>query len=301
MYNTHKSEYNNPMNEIFHPIDTIAKEKYCQLVVDNCYDGESKLDRKFEKEFAKFYKKFKDNVDDSRAMKFFYEYGPSTIETEMIAVPYVAVGTPVYKSNFSDIDLAALLTCHVRRKKGLLARDFVFLQERIKIWEEIIGETKIAGLNISDILDCSPKEAAKQFGKNQDLQRFYLVNLLLPERLRCFKDQLNVSFIDLMSPAFSIKRIGFSGTQLIHLPEFNTYTWKAIVPDPEGAKKIRETIIGWSPELGIYEYSYDNMWKVIKEKGINVIIDSDALLRDFDESVEVVAQWAEEEKNEDYV
>ena len=300
MYNTHKSEYNNPSTEIFHPVKGIDKDKYCRLVVDNCYDGESKMDKYFEGE-ERFYKKFKNNVIESRSMKYYYEYGQSDIETEMIAVPYMAVGTPVYKSNFSDIDLAALLTCHIRRKRGLLIRDFIYLQGKIKLWENIIGDFLIVGIKSRNLLSYTPEEAAKLYAKNKDLQRFYLVNLLLPEKLSCYENQFNVSFIDLMSPAFSTQRIGFSGTQLIHLPEFNNYTWFDIIPDNIGAKKIRETIIGWSSDIGIYKFSYDDMWKVIKERNINVIIDSDALLNDFDESIEVVARWAEEEKNDEYV
>ena len=301
MYNPFRSEYNIPSNRILHPLvlEDMPLEVYYQLVVDHSYEKEvyyTEEQLNFIHNFSKFYAKFQDDVKAAKKLKHLFHYGLNEIDKDEIflAVPYSAVSTPIPGAIFSDIDLMAILSCLIRKKSGLNVRDFTLLLHRIQHWKKIIGIDKILSYNIKELVAIGPENLALQLGGDVALQRFYLQYILLPEKLYCFKHQYNLSFVDLMSPDYSTQRIGFSGTDSITLPRFETYNWVEVVPDLIGEAKIRDSIIGWeSSEIGIEEYSYDELWN--KLLGFDVLIDADALLRNHGDSIQIVKKWAEKE------
>ena len=298
MYDVNKSEYNIPDTPTSHPLN-LNLEAYYDLVVNMCYNTlEKTQDLGLDvMESAKFIDKFGKDFYTTKSMKHYYNYGMSNHMKEYMAVPYSAIKTPIEGAVFSDIDITAILSCLIRKKSGLNQRDFILLLDRVKHWNQIIGVDKILHYNVRDLLALSTNRLVEVVGKDIELQRFYLQRILLPEKLFSYKTQYNVSFIDLMSSQYSMQRIGFSGTDAIHLPRFKDYNWTTIVPDPNGEAKIKESIIGWDKRKGIYPYTISNMWKLLTTVQKNaieydVLIDSDALLRKYTNSVDVVKEWS---------
>ena len=98
-----------------------------------------------------------------------------------------------------------------------------------------------------------------------------------------------------MSAQYSAQRIGFSGTDAIHLPEFKDNNWTEIVPDTEGEEKIKNAILGWGKGDKIFSYTIESMWDKLKD--YDVLIDADALLREEGSSLDIVKRWSEDVKD----
>ena len=297
MYNCFKSSYNIPSNEAKHPLEDMPLDLYYHMIVRDVYDEKVFLDISNITKRKEFINKYKANMKLARDMKYKYNYGMAENPKELIAVPYSSVDTPVPGSMFSDIDLTAILTCLTRLKGGLTVEDCRIMLERFKYWNEMFDIKELEGINIREVLKLNPDETKSLMGNNRVLQMLYLENILLPAKLKCHRQQYNISFIDLMSEEYSIQRIGFSGTDAIHLPEFKRGNWIDIIPDYEGEKKIKEAILGWGKEKDkVFSYTLENMWKQLQN--YDVLIDADALLREEGSTLDIVKRWSEEVKGE---
>lgn len=299
MYNCFRSEFNRPTSiPVAHPqIPADLMTSYYQLVVHSCYDIKSPPSI-LEQTHPDFWVKFEKNLKMCKNMKFLLQYGPTT--DSLLAVPYSAVDTPVIGSNFSDIDITAVLTCLVRKQQGLTSLDFIFLQARLHQLQTKFSISKLLPSLEPDVFFAlSLPEQVKKYGRDENLQIFYLSCVLLPEKLRSFVRQYNISFIDLMGVGFSANRIGFSGTTLMHIPTFSKKAWnQTIIPDTDGQAKIKAAIVGNSSD--VYQYSYPALWQKLMQ--FEVLIDAGAMLRDKGAAIEIVKMWDQKEaKNYTYV
>jgi hypothetical protein len=298
MYNCLISRYNIPFEEAKHPIEDMPLYLYYHMIVRDAYSKDPVLDIKDITKNKKFIQKYKDNVKTANGMKYNYNYGMDIDNPEeLIVVPYSAVDTPIAKSKFSDIDLTAILTCYSRKKEGLTEEDCKLALIRFKYWYNKFAVEDLNGFEVKELVKLSPIELKSLLGRDQNFQMLFLENILLPIKLKCHKKQYNVSFMDLMSVEYSIQRIGFSGTDAIHLPEFKRYNWYEIVPDLEGEQKIKDAILGWGKEQGkVFTYDLDFMWDKLKD--YDALIDADALLREEGSSLEIVKRWSQEVKGD---
>ena len=298
MYNTFRSEYNVPSEEVAHPLAAkgLVLAKYYRYVVHSCYNLHTDTNSFNEN----FITKFEANLEETNNMRYNFDYGLSKKLDELLAVPFSAMDTPVPGAVFSDIDLTAILTCLIRRKNGLQTRDFIFMKQRLKHWHELIELDTVVDINIVELLNTDLEVLMTKYSKHKGLQIYYLCNILLPEKLHAFIEQYNISFLDLMDGGYSTQRIGFSGTDLITLPTFEDNNWLEIVPDTKGEQAIKAAIIGWQGStVGIFPYHKTAMWNVLcnPKLYLTVLIDADALLRKRGSTLSVVKRWEKEDIN----
>ena len=283
MYNCFTSEYNIPdTDSVAHPLLTNSSfplNRYYKLVVDSCYGALQEEDEKFWKNWSGgiFYKKFMTNFDECKQKKLNYQYGLA--KGRLLAVPYSAVNTPVIGSSFSDIDVAAILTCLVRKAQGLSVEDLHFLDKRLHqimmdFGAHLVSQQLVQSLRIDD----------------ENRQKLYLACILLPDQLRAFSKQYNVSFIDLMESGFAQRRFGFSGTSLMLIPQFHDHPWDPnIAPDVTGDAKIQRNIKGGNAHV-LHYTSFQQLCKRLKQ--YDVLIDAGALLREQGSALAIVKEWA---------
>jgi hypothetical protein len=298
IYNCLTSRYNLPTIEAKHPIEDMPLDLYYHMIVRDAYGEDVDLDIKDITKNTKFMEKYKRNIKMANTMKYKYNYGMNIDDLkELIPIPYSAVDTPIPGSMFSDIDLTAILTCYSRIKEGLTEEDCKLALNKFKYWYTRFNIEDLNSFNLVELLKLSSVEMKTLLGKDKNFQILYLENILLPTKLKCHKWQHNISFMDLMSVEYSQQRIGFSGTDAIHLPEFKSGNWYEIVPDLEGEKKIRDAILGWGKEdKEVFLYSLDYMWS--KLQNYDVLIDADAILREEGSSLEIVKRWSQEVKGD---
>ena len=298
MYNPSRSDYNIPSFKVKHAISNMPLEIYYKLLVSSTYKRIlSKEETDLLNKFPQFQDKFKSNLIVAKQMKHLFHYGASDDSKMMLSVPYMAVETPVPGASFSDIDLTGILSCYQRKKGGLTLQDCELLVEKLTKWQKIFYIDTIGKLDVKEIIKLGTQQIFETMREDEDLQMFYLEYILLPDKLYCNTNQYNISFIDLMAPDYAIQRIGFSGTEAIHLPEFKTNNWTQIVPDRIGEAKIKASILGWSKH-NIFDYTLDNLWSTLTnpKMGFTALIDADALLRKQGSSLNIVQQWAQKEK-----
>jgi hypothetical protein len=297
MYRPDRSEFNIPNTRTVHPIANLPMKEYYLYILDLVYETKSSNLTKF-KPFPDFIKKITKNAALAHKMLYHLDYGLSEKEEEYLAVPYSAVNTPVVGATFSDIDMAALLSCLIRKKDGLARRDFTLLKFQLLRWKRVALLEEVFGYNIDDLLKLGSMELVTTYAKDINMQKLYLTQVLLPLKLYAFIDQYNLSFIDLMAPSFSTHRIGFSGTELMHVPDFSDYNWEEIVSDPVGEAKIKSAIIGTN-KSNIYTYNKNTLYTELKN--YDVLIDAGALLRKIEDPLTVVTRWAEAEGNSNVI
>ena len=297
MYRPNSSDFNIPNNRIAHPIKNMPMIQYYKYIVNLCYTDDSKKIPEtdfFVKFDPNFVAKIMENVKMAKKLKYNLEYGLPR-EDGYIAVPFSAVDTPVLGATFSDVDLAGLLSCLYRKKKGMIARDFKLLKDQIKIWNKIVDIDSIGKYTLNNLLLSDDETLASTIGDDLELQKTYLSQIVLPQKLYCFEEQYNVSFLDLMDDNYSFRRIGFSGTDLIYIPDLASNLWEEVVPDTLGKRKIKAAILGWDKvNKGIYKYDKETIWKRILQ--YDVLIDVGAIFRKISNPLIIVKKWAELEK-----
>ena len=300
MYNCFRSEYNQPLGDtIKHPLfTTLPMDQYYQLIVDLTYNkGEPSEEQKayWSKHHPKFLAKLLADINlIKRSMRFQLTFG--CVPGNLLAIPFSAVNKPAIGSNFTDIDITALLTCLVRKKNGLSKEDFYFLKNQLHHLHQRFGSISLVP---EDLFTLSPDEMMQKYRKDTELSKFYLACILLPDKLRCHAKQFNISFIDLMDSHFAEKRIGFSGTKLMIVPRFAEKNWQSeIVPDLAAESNIYQNIVRGDNML---PYSLDSFWDQLSQKKFDVLIDAGALLRKYGAAIDVVKKWAEMEKDPVFV
>jgi hypothetical protein len=302
MYNCFRSEYNQPIGTpITHNITSLPMDRYYQLIVQLVYNkGMSTTEQTvyWGAHHSRFWQKIQADVAlVKRSMKFRLTFG--CVPGNLLAIPFSAVNKPVVGSNFTDIDITAILTCLVRRKIGLSREDFQFLKHQLHQLHQLFGLTDFLPTEVStDLFSLQLDEIVKKYQKDKELAQFYLSYILLPNKLRTHSKQFNLSFIDLMDSNFAMKRIGFSGTKLMLIPQFKDGNWgPEIVPDKAAELSIQQNILRGDE---IIQYNIDSLRSQLSKHIFDVLIDAGALLRKYD-AIEVVKEWAQLENNKSYV
>ena len=302
MYNCFRSELNQPSmgKPVAHPLlaqdSAFPLHLYYQLVVSYCYDYKSVDVSAWGSRWATFLRKFDSDYRQCNSeMKFNFDYGLGG--ENLLAIPYSAVNTPVIGSRFSDIDKAAILTCLCRRAAGLTIDDFRFLQVAVHHLKQKFIKHAFVPEALSRLLSKSVQQMVAEGAQNEEIQRFYLSCVLLPLKLHAFTQQRNVSFIDLMDDGFAQRRVGFSGTNLMLVPEFAVNQWAPdIRQDLAGQQAIKQNIKG-DPNRPVLHYtSFQQLLSVLSQ--YDVLIDAGALLRSEGTALEIVTKWATAQRDQ---
>ena len=165
------------------------------------------------------------------------EYGRSTTNNKLIAVPYSQVNTPLNDSQFSSIYITINLTYLCYLEQGLLKNDFIFMINNIK---NLINKIQISSDDISkrinflepfikyqDILDDSKINQNLQIleKQNQNTKLIkYFINNFTNSQIYYNSQQYSSSLLNIISPYFSKNKTGFSGSINFDLPNYEDNT-----------------------------------------------------------------------------
>jgi hypothetical protein len=230
-----------------------------------------------------------------------------------IALPYSAIDTPIYGSEFSNIYQKIIFTI-----SSYLNRDDTFIikngdiyrylykniyKEYIDFEKESISDyceyTKFNDLFVNyenkreiplidDIVQLNIKENVIEYLKknifnNKTNLTAYIVDIF-NDFIKIYKLLYNISSYDLLLSGFCKNRTGFTGTPLLHKPLEPTDNFKDIKINQKDVNDIRTAIT--NKTIGTYEYEITNSMdiksiiQIIKEHEYSVLIDTGAFFRD---------------------
>jgi hypothetical protein len=171
-------------------------------------------------------------------------------KNHFVAIPYSANLTPVEESEFTDFELFVMLTVYsyLSNKVRKIDIDIVlkYIYKKIHLLDEILQDKMLFPViiksffpEISDILEESymdvynllkinnPYESAllkiqAKINENPENQlafiNFYLSKIVFPKFVKIYKEQNNISMIDIFNPTISNKKVTFSGTVNLNKP-----------------------------------------------------------------------------------
>jgi hypothetical protein len=283
-YNCFRSDFNIPHDRISHPLGLPVEKltSYYEFVVQLVFElhiTKHDLDLELQSKLRSDLK----NINQNMIFKLHYGLRPGNL----LAVPFEAVNQPLPNALFSDIDMTAILTSLIREKQGLSIEDVTLLQDKVQWLHKQIGITNIGKWNVLELLKANLDDTRVR--EDRELQVIYLTQILLPLHLFSHQNQLNVSFIDLMSPHYAELRAGFSGTKLMHIPKFRRANWQSqILPSDE--ESICAAILGTDEKKLVIPFpGRHDLWSKLED--FDVLIDAGALLRKYS-SMEVVNHWS---------
>lgn len=231
-------------------------------------------------------------------------------EMRKFAVPYNAVDTPVPGSEFSDTDIALLLTIfaymyHVVRLEDVI--DIIKkLQHNCNKFGNDIGEDHLnvyfkrtkEQLRLNSVLDVKdiPGDKIRGYAQSvvypkisqREFKFFYLETEVLP-KIHFTYTQDNCSFMDIITEKYSLYKAAFTGTIHINLPHYEdpNRVFVKTEENPLSAGATYAAILGiYHPNRKVMTVSsdvddsmLDYLIDLIKKNKYNVFIDSGAYLR----------------------
>ena len=239
----------------------------------------------------------------------------SLLSENFIAIPYTAIDTPVYGSEFSNIYQKIIFTilCYYNRLYQLNSNiriNDLYLYMKNFIYDSYIKDLedcKTANLPYDILLSeynslfKDSKYAAnvpsinniKTFGYTKD-QEIYLINkifisknnissyvdYLLKESLSNYEYIYNISTTELLLSNFCVNRTGFTGTPNMHIPYDIKDEIKQEIND-DNVTQIKNSIITNKDYIHIVpSMNIDELIKIIIDNNYSVLIDSGAFIRD---------------------
>jgi hypothetical protein len=239
-------------------------------------------------------------------------------KNNMIAIPYKAVDDPIDKSEYTDADLTICLTTLTYYYNGLRTQDLeeivtyivksVQKYKSIKLIEVTHKSLKdiLAQYNFTftDIIGDHKKNFINSINKlkfDYNLIDMYLKLVIIPQYISLTKTQFNTSFIDAMTSDFATKKIAFSGTVNILLPELEEekgqHEFKEIVTSDKANGAIISAITGLinrNKIIYVDKYSHINtFFDILVNNKYNVLIDTGAFFKDLtsQQFIELLAQY----------
>ncbi|AYV80898.1 MAG: hypothetical protein Harvfovirus9_28 [Harvfovirus sp.] len=247
-------------------------------------------------------------LKDCLAMVYNKDYGfgneiPKYEKNNFVAIPYKAVGDPVDRSEFTDAEITLCLTILSYHYHKLRLIDLKKLQLFVKGIQtkygsayafipsnkQLIKTLNKHGFDLQKLADANERELAANADKlttDRDLINFYLMHIISPQFINITKNQFNCSFIDVLSGTFIKRKIAFSGTVNILLPEtlIEAYEFKKITHSDKANGSAISALIGY---VNVNNIMYiDEMadivtkiLRIITANNYNVLIDIGAFLR----------------------
>ena len=228
-----------------------------------------------------------------------------------IALPYSAIDTPIYGSEFSNIYQKIIFTIssYLNRDDTVIIKNsdiYRYLykniyKEYIDFEKESISDyceyTKFNDLFVNyenkreiplidDIVQLNIKENVIEYLKkiifnNKTNLRVYIVDIF-NDFIKIYKLLYNISSYDLLLSGFCKNRTGFTGTPLLHKPLEPTDNFKDIEINQQDVIDIRTAIT--NKTIGTYEITNSmdikSIIQIIKEHEYSVLIDTGAFFRD---------------------
>jgi hypothetical protein len=224
-----------------------------------------------------------------------------------IAIPYSAVNNPVDGSEFTDPELTLILTTLSFLYNGLRQQDILniiiycndIIKQSgyntinndnillIKKYTDIISQNKF-NYQLSYIFECYnntiTKDLSSEIGKNTEIIKNYLLDIILPKYIKINTLQYNCSFMDVINKTFTKHKTAFSGTVNIKLPllkdnkfEFSNNIMKNNIANGEIISAITGTVNKNECKIVDDYIDIDNIIEL--SSTYNVLIDSGAFLK----------------------
>jgi hypothetical protein len=251
MSNPLRSELNIPNGDyVAHPLKILDMSKY----YSNIYlsSVEDKQDEWFDLG-VELNNKITKDAQSCMSLRYNMDYGKSA--DGGFAVPYRGVSTPVAGASFSDPEIKHILTCMTKYKAGLVLEDIRQFRRSMSAYsymgtefmDEYLSQISSIFKDIKSpftyLLINSSRVVLKRVGKNKDLIKYYVINILLPTSTFQEK-QDNIAFMDLIEEGTCKMKIGFSGTTNMLSPPFEgKWDFKPdIIPSEDAGKQIQFTM-----------------------------------------------------------
>lgn len=177
------------------------------------------------------------------------------------AIPYSAVDTPLDGSAFSDIFISYILTLLTYKYQGLnrnqilgLYKSFYLeiLSKNENLKEIYFNGTLKNHKILIDNIQHNNKDIKltnadiESIGNNKQIIIEYLRIFVLDNFLTFFNEQLNTSFLDILTSTFCKLRTGFSGTTNILLPKYIDNTENQFDNDEIGVLEEEDQTCGYN-------------------------------------------------------